>query len=347
MCVQYIGGIPWVHRGDTMSTSGGYHEYIGDVQYIGGYHDECGGTMSTSGDVQYIGGIPWVHRGDIMSTSGDVQYIGGISWYMWGSNLIKSFQFLLKTPMHWTSPSVLMISPRCTHDIPRCTHGFPRCTEHPPMYSWYPPTCIMIPPDVLNIPRCTHDIPPMHSWYPPDVLMVSLRRTEHPPMHSWYPSDALNPLMYSWYPPWCTHDIPPDVLMIPPRCTHDIPPMYSWYPPDVLNTHYTGWWSWVRSELVEQGWTFLVKADSRGVCLLQEIIGDLPAVNNNDKFLVKFRSGTLRIIGTVKLMSLMSLFWIIALTPGGIRLNSLTKVLQNTDIFNVWDLLMRKESQLY
>ena len=35
-----------------MSTSG-------DVQYIGGYHDECGGdTMSTSGDVQYIGGIP-------------------------------------------------------------------------------------------------------------------------------------------------------------------------------------------------------------------------------------------------------------------------------------------------
>ena len=25
-----------------MSTSG-YHEYIGDVQYIGGYHDACGG----------------------------------------------------------------------------------------------------------------------------------------------------------------------------------------------------------------------------------------------------------------------------------------------------------------
>ena len=43
--------------GDTMSTLGGYHEYIeeysvhqgdimstsGDVQYIGGYHDACGG----------------------------------------------------------------------------------------------------------------------------------------------------------------------------------------------------------------------------------------------------------------------------------------------------------------
>ena len=26
--------------GDTMSTSGGYHEYIGGVQYVGGY--KCG-----------------------------------------------------------------------------------------------------------------------------------------------------------------------------------------------------------------------------------------------------------------------------------------------------------------
>ena len=31
---------------------------LGDVQYIGGYHDECGGILSASGDVQYIGGIP-------------------------------------------------------------------------------------------------------------------------------------------------------------------------------------------------------------------------------------------------------------------------------------------------
>ena len=32
---------------------------LGDVQYIGGYHDTFwGDTMSTSGDVQYIGGIP-------------------------------------------------------------------------------------------------------------------------------------------------------------------------------------------------------------------------------------------------------------------------------------------------
>ena len=42
-----------VHRGDIMSTSGGYHEYIG------GCSVHRGDIMSTSGD--------------IMSTSGDVQ----------------------------------------------------------------------------------------------------------------------------------------------------------------------------------------------------------------------------------------------------------------------------------
>ena len=54
-----------------LSTSGG-------VQYIGGYHDECGGYH------EYIESCS-VHRrdtmstpGDIMTTSGDVQYIGGI-----------------------------------------------------------------------------------------------------------------------------------------------------------------------------------------------------------------------------------------------------------------------------
>ena len=49
-----------------MSTSG-------DVQYIGGYRDECGGYH------EYIGGCS-VHRRDTMSTSGGYhQYIGGIS----------------------------------------------------------------------------------------------------------------------------------------------------------------------------------------------------------------------------------------------------------------------------
>ena len=48
-----------------MSTSG-------DVQYIGGYHDEFGGYH------EYIGGCS-VHRRDTMSTSeGYHEYIGGI-----------------------------------------------------------------------------------------------------------------------------------------------------------------------------------------------------------------------------------------------------------------------------
>ena len=38
--------------GDTMSTSGGYHEYIG------GCSVHRRDTMSTLGGVQYIGGIP-------------------------------------------------------------------------------------------------------------------------------------------------------------------------------------------------------------------------------------------------------------------------------------------------
>ena len=62
MCVQYIGGYS-VHRGCSLhqgvfSTLGEYHEYIGGVKYIGGYH-ECigeGDIMNTLGDVQYIEG---------------------------------------------------------------------------------------------------------------------------------------------------------------------------------------------------------------------------------------------------------------------------------------------------
>ena len=64
-------------------------------------------------------------------------------------------------------------------------------------------------------------------WTSPNVLMVSPQSTEHPLMYSWYPPHASwYPSMYLWYPP--------DVLMISPRCTHDIPPMYSRYPPNIL-----------------------------------------------------------------------------------------------------------------
>ena len=56
--------------------------------------------------------------GDIMSTSGDVQYIGVFNrnW----KDFIKLLPHMYHDipPMYWTSPHVLMISPRCTHGIP-------------------------------------------------------------------------------------------------------------------------------------------------------------------------------------------------------------------------------------
>ena len=74
------------------------------VQYIRGYHDECGGYQVYIGDVS-------VHRRDTMSTSGgggDImsEYIGGCSVHQRdimmhvGEQLDKSFQFLLKTSMY-------------------------------------------------------------------------------------------------------------------------------------------------------------------------------------------------------------------------------------------------------
>ena len=62
MCVQYIGGYS-IHRGCSLnqglfSTLGEYHEYIGGVKYIGGYH-ECIGER---GYHEYIGGCS-EHRG--------------------------------------------------------------------------------------------------------------------------------------------------------------------------------------------------------------------------------------------------------------------------------------------
>ena len=42
--------------------------------------------------------------------------------------------------------------------------------------------------------------------------------------------------------------------------------------------------------------------------MLREIIGDLPIVPNNHKFLAKFHSGTLRITDPMRLMSLFQLF---------------------------------------
>ena len=141
--VQYIGGCS-VHQRDTMSTSGGCHEYIGGYhEYTGGcsvhwgYHDTCGGYHDTCGDTMSTLGDTMSALGDIMSTS------GGYHDYIRGMFSTSGFSIEIERILSSCSPTCIMISLRCT--------------EHPPLYSWYPPTFIMNPPDVLNIPRYTHD----------------------------------------------------------------------------------------------------------------------------------------------------------------------------------------------
>ena len=74
MCVQYIGGYS-VHRGCSLhrgvfSTLGEYHEYIRGVKYIGGYSTMSAlgrwDTMNTLKDVQYIGGYHDACGGDVL-----------------------------------------------------------------------------------------------------------------------------------------------------------------------------------------------------------------------------------------------------------------------------------------
>ena len=71
-----------VHWG-VFSILGEYHEYIGGVKYIGGYH-ECireGDIMNTLGDFSTLGDI-MMHVGDTMSTLRDGQYIRGYHEYI-------------------------------------------------------------------------------------------------------------------------------------------------------------------------------------------------------------------------------------------------------------------------
>ena len=122
--VQYAGGISWVHWGllstvrDVMSTLGGdhdgyggYHEYSGGVQYTGGYHEYTGGDT-------------------MMRTPGFPYKL--IVSPMTFPHIYPEF-----LPGVLNAPSVLMISPHCTHDIPRCT-------EHPPLFCTPPVYCTYI-----------------------------------------------------------------------------------------------------------------------------------------------------------------------------------------------------------
>ena len=110
-----------LHRRDTMSTSGGYHEYIGGCSvHWGDIMIHVGDTMSTWGDVQYIGDTMST-SGDTMSTSGGYhEYIGGCSVHR-GMFSTSEFSIEIEGILSSCSPTCIMISLRCT--------------EHPPMYS--------------------------------------------------------------------------------------------------------------------------------------------------------------------------------------------------------------------
>ena len=111
--------------GDTMSTSGAYHESIGGVQYIEGCSVHRG-VFSTLGGAQYIRGCS-VHRGDVMGTLRVFSSLGGYHEYFGVFNRNrKAFVTLL---------------PRCIHDIPPMYLCYPPnvLNNPPPMYSWYPP----------------------------------------------------------------------------------------------------------------------------------------------------------------------------------------------------------------
>ena len=198
MCVQYIGGCSvhrWcsVHKGDIMSTFGGYHEYIGGISWVH-WRD----IMSTSGDVQYIGGIPWVHQ--------------GISWVHWRmfSTLEGYYDEYLGIP--WVHQGMFSTL-EGYHEYTVGYHDYiGECSVHQRniiiQMGEQLDKILSISienSNVLNIPQCTDHLP-MYSWYPPDVLNIN-RYTQGIPLIYW---------------------TPPNILMVSPRCTHVIPPMYSW-----------------------------------------------------------------------------------------------------------------------
>ena len=148
MSVQYTGGVQYnggcsVHQGDIMSTLGGYHEYTGRISWV---------RWGCS-----------VHWADIMSTLG---------WYhdKCGEGHCKNNWICMETPLYWTSPGVLMISPTLIMLSPWCTeqphavlmifpqthHGIPHCTEHPLVYSMISPWCTEHLPVYCTPPGLLH-----------------------------------------------------------------------------------------------------------------------------------------------------------------------------------------------
>ena len=175
MCVQYIGGIPWVHWGISWVHRGLFSTSGDMMMPVGLYHE-------------YIGGISWAHLyWKPQCTEHPLMYSWYPPMYSWYPPRCTHG---IPPKYSWYPPDVLII-PRCTQVSPHMHHDIPWCTHDiPPMYSWYPPD-VLNTPDVLMIsPRFTEH-PPMYSWYPSNVVMVSPRCTEDPPMYL-RPPDVLN-----------------------------------------------------------------------------------------------------------------------------------------------------------
>ena len=168
------------------STLGGYHDACGWILCVHqGMFSSLGDTMSTSGVYhEYIRGCS-VHWGDIMMHVGE-QVDRSLSSSIENPDVLNISQCAHDIPRctHDIPPNVLMVSPACIMvsstcinppyvlNIPRCTNDFPWCThDMPPTY--------LTTPDVLIIsPRCTNMVSP-------DVLNTS-QCTEHPSMYWTY-----------------------------------------------------------------------------------------------------------------------------------------------------------------
>ena len=93
--------------------------------HVGGYHEYTGGCSVHRGDTMSTSGGCSVHRGDTMSTSGGYhEYIGGYYEYIGGCSVHRGmfstseFSIEIERILSSCSPTCIMISLRCTHDIP-------------------------------------------------------------------------------------------------------------------------------------------------------------------------------------------------------------------------------------
>ena len=141
-----------------MSTLGRYHEYIGGIWVHRGIPwVHWGDIMSTSGDVQYIEGIWWAHR-EMFSTLGfsiEIERLLStcsptcIMICPWCTEYPPMYSWYPPNVL-MVSPNVLMVSPACIMISPDVLMISPDVLMVSPKYSWYPHMHRDIPPDVLN-----------------------------------------------------------------------------------------------------------------------------------------------------------------------------------------------------